>query len=380
MIRISKERATGDLTDSVPKRPRTGRYVTAALAVIGAVLWVVAPVGAFVALSFASDATQVAPPVAVWAPVEANTGAVKSDVRIGLNWGTAAPVVAPSWSGVVQRVLVGPGSTISDGTAVAVIDGITRSAWATDVPFIRLLSQGDTGSDVEQLNAFLSARTGVALTGSTFTRATRLANEAFALSIGVPKSNASTFDPAWVLFLPTPGILVDEASLTVGAPAPSPGTEVVKATSSLVSAVLLAGTESSTPSKEGEEPKSVLPTVTAGEDEELYLGSTKLSLNEARDGVEPSTLPELEQLVEAGATDVPAFLRSEAVEGEFAIPSTAVFSTDSAPSCVVARIGGKVRGVSVTVVADSLGVLVVTGALTTRDEVALAPEGSARKC
>jgi len=355
--------------------------VTAVLAVVGAAIWIAAPVGVFVALSIASGAAQVAPPVVVWAPVEANQGAVKSDVRIGLNWGTSAPVVAPAWSGIVQRALVKSGDTIGDGTPIVVIDGVTRNAWATGVPFTRFLSQGDSGPDVEQLNAFLSARTGVSLSGPSFTSATRRATEAFALSIGVPKSSASSFDPGWVLFLPAQGIRAEEVTLTVGAPAPSPGAVVVKATSSLASAVLLSSTDSSTrEAQDNNELQSASPTVTAGENEELYLGSTKLALNGSRDGVDPSSLPALEQLVEVGAPDVPAFLRSEAAKGEFVIPSTAVFSTESAPSCVIARNGNKVRGVPVNVVGDSLGVLVVTGALSAEDEVALAPDGSARKC
>ena len=119
----------------ITREPRRGSGTLRPLALLGAALWVCAPIALVVILTVQSRAVELSPARPVWATVEANDGQVSEPVDVVLEWQAVSPVVAPAWSGIVQSVAVTVSSTLTSGQPVAVIDGVTRLAQHSERPF-----------------------------------------------------------------------------------------------------------------------------------------------------------------------------------------------------------------------------------------------------
>ena len=376
-----------DITVRGSEPSRRLRFNTVAL-VAGVLVWALAPVAGVAVLAVTSGTSRLAENVDVWAPVRSNETPVRRPISLGLTWSSGYPVVAPNWFGVVQAVSLTPGSTITDGTEVAIIDGIARRAYATDRPFTQQLSQGARGPEVERLHALLNRVLGTALTGDAYTGATGRAVQQFAAAIGVA-GTARSFDPGWVVFLGRSPARVAEVSLIPGAPAPSAGQSIIELEPSVVAGMLVEAVVAAPPGPDEvdvadqddqEDGASSLATVLAEEGERLFIGAVELELSDDRTSVATSSLTQVAELVDADTPLVAASLVREAAPGEFVVPSGAIFATLDQPSCVVVRDGNGMRTARVEVRGDSLGVVVVAGEVRQGDEVLLAPPVNLRRC
>jgi hypothetical protein len=169
-------------------------------------------------------------------PVTITQDAEARAVQASLTWTAGPTLFAPAWSGLVTGVKAAPGSLVQSGTAIASIDGITRIALASTLPFYRMIAPGTIGPDVTALRGAL-ARLGIspvgsgtsydpALEGAIKTLEARLIGEALGLAKGV-------FDPSWVIYLPVANLKVAAVNLQVGLPAPGEGQPIATSPQSL---------------------------------------------------------------------------------------------------------------------------------------------------
>lgn len=353
-----------------------------ALSVTGVLLWIVLPLALFGFVTMRTATTSVEPPRAAYVTVESATASTTRPIALGLQWDAGKILVAPSWSGVVQEVLVGEGDEIADGSPVVRIDGIIRRAVTTPFPFSRQMTTDDTGSDVSMLNDYLRAHGYSATEGRRFGWDTLVGVRAFAGDIGVPQSSSVTsFDPSWVIFLAGSGA-VQEVDFKVGAPAPSPGDDIVTLKSSLVDAVLL---ESAPLSEDNSKDTTasvapVEPTTKATEGEALVVNGETLALADDRQRVSPDSLGGLAAMVDDGSRSVVAVLRTEATPGQWVLPVPGVIVDPRGATCVKVRNDDGVLSVPVTVVGNADGRVVVSGNLKSADSIAIYPTSISVSC
>jgi hypothetical protein len=191
-------------------------------------------VGLFVPDSLSKNA---AAPVPVTMPVTSQTDARAVGVQASLKWVGGPSLLAPGWSGLVTGVSVGAGSSVSSGTPIVVIDGLTRVALVSASPFYRSLSVGVSGPDVQMLRDALLPLKGTGLTGrgDTFDAVLQRSVKAFQVKfLGVAPADADgVFDPSMVVFLPVPSLVVGKVDAAVGTLPPAQGMAVVESTSVL---------------------------------------------------------------------------------------------------------------------------------------------------
>jgi hypothetical protein len=161
----------------------------------------------------------------------------RTGVAAALTWTTGPTLHAPAWSGVVGRVEVSPGTLLQSGDAVAVIDGVTRLAIHSDLPFHRALALNSRGPDVAALHAILAELGHLGRIPTDATRANQTtvsAIRALATDLGVV-GTVNAFDPGWFVWLPEATLDVATIELTAGAVAPSSGSAIAMGAPELAS-------------------------------------------------------------------------------------------------------------------------------------------------
>lgn len=357
-------------------------------AMVGVALWAVAPlIVAGVAVS-AIFRTEMFPTSSVWIGPDPGTGTIDRPVGLQLRWSEPTEVYAPSWLGLVQAVYVEPGETIPSGGVVAKVDGIDRIAYAGNIPFARPLESGDRGEDVRSLNALLRERGLSTRDSDEYTWATARGVAELAKVIGVESSERSRFDPAWIVYLPEPSVVVDTVSLEVGAPAPSAGTVIVSSSRSLVSAGLIDSSNIPPASSEtATEAADAVPGITAAQDETLVVGTEELNLDESLQFVDRESVSRVAGLVQPLAAFTRGVLRRPVPPDHFRIPVGAVIMEKNGEMCVLKATtrhrDGEVTGyqpVAVSVTSSGDGAAWVTGDLTAEDLVSASPAVTERSC
>jgi hypothetical protein len=349
---------------------------------LGLILWICAPIAAAVGITGASSAASVAGPIEnVWAPVREAVGSHSEPVDLVLSWADGPKIAAPAWSGIVQEVAASPGSMLSDGAAVARIDGVLRIAVLSPQPFYRPLTTGDSGPDVGWLNDLLVRRGESTTAGQVFTSATARGVKQLARSLN--SAELTSFDPAWVVWLPTPTYSVTKVSIQAGFPAPSPGTAIFEAKPYLARAILVANGVLDTSSNPA---GSDAPTVSANQiltvpaSSYVAIGSQKIELTAERNAIAQSGLDMLASLAGATQSVVQATISQPVNAGEYLVPTATIIGSDNG-TCVRLRknSGGSVP-VEVKVVADLDGQTLIFGKLSLGQRVLVAPTGQDREC
>ena len=150
-------------------------------------------------------------------------------------------VTAPAWQGgVVTRVDVKPGDTVSTGGVLLAIDGIGRMAIASPAPFYRMLTVGDSGDDVLNLEQALKTIGDFAGTPNrdyNETTAAAVRKLEKKLGVGAP---TGVFDPLWAVWLPAEGLTAQTVHVAVNAAAPTQGSAVF-ATAPSIASIKLSG-------------------------------------------------------------------------------------------------------------------------------------------
>ncbi|MCS3442150.1 hypothetical protein [Microbacterium phyllosphaerae] len=297
----------------------------------------------------------------VWTPVERASGITSRSIEISLAWDGGSEVVAPSWSGVVQATYVSEGQTISSGDSVALIDGITRMAWAFEVPLYRDLEMGDTGADAAAANKMLEARGYEHGQGAEFNSASVRGAVALAKTLGIDTRDVASLSPSWFLYLPKDGQAVTENALVAGAPAPSLGAVVLMLAPSIKTAKLPSG-------------EALLP------EDSLVVGGETLTLAPGTDTIDQSGLDFISSISKTDAESVFGTIQS-AADGAWVVPTAAVIIDKTGVTCVLADSGpGTSQPVPVTLRGSQDGAVVVDGRLNKRDQVGVGARGASRSC
>lgn len=353
----------------------------------GLVAWIALPIVALVVLTTLSlSATISGPQVPSWVPVRASADASSEPVDLALQWHASKTVFAPAWSGLVQSSLVKPGDVLHDGTPIAVIDGITRTAALTLAPFYRSITYGTRGDDVAWLNAFLS-RLGIKSgTGQSATRDTMAAVKKFALSVGASYHGA--FEVAWVVFVPSADFKVATVDMVAGMPAPTAGATILHSTATLSRATVVnigsLGDVVAQPPQNASSPFALDDTIIRAKVKAIPQGAVlevdgKVFPTDSDSIVESASTPSIESLVTPNTPLLQANLVRTTRPGDVLIPTAAVFSGDSGKTCVIAKSRDGQRAVRVTIVADSGEQLIVEGGLDPTMSVRV-PAGSGTPC
>lgn len=313
-----------------------------ALALVAAVTsGVVVPAGFLVWLRLRHEETLPSlspPPVAVVVDAEPYTPE-PATLDLTLVWADPEPIRWAGLAGKVTRVAVAPGAKISSGSVVAEVDGVEVVAHHSEEPFYRPLGTGSRGSDVAALEGMLTAA-GL-LEGApddVFDRATTAALKEWQRARGVPEPTG-VLDPATILWLPEPTVVVDEVALAVGAPAPGWGEAV------LIRPAVLGGAEGPWP--EGLPEAQRLDVIVGS-------GTVTGVMEGERVRIVPEGLAALADALFRGAEAVTLPVRPTATVGDrWAVPTRAVAVGPDATPCVWTPSGTGYDAVEVTVVGST---------------------------
>jgi hypothetical protein len=214
---------------------RWARRIAVGLAVM---VWIAAPVALAVVLTARSkDAVSAPAAQPVWTPAIEAASSTRVPATAYGAWSTASGLVAPAWSGLVQEVLIHPGSVVQSGTPLVVMDGQTKIALQTPRPFTKPLGVADDQTpEVRMLNDALRSLGLPASPDDRFGTNTLAGVQKLAASLNVTKAVA--FDPAWVAWLPVPSVTVSSVSFQVAIPAPGAGSTFAEVQPSLTGARL----------------------------------------------------------------------------------------------------------------------------------------------
>lgn len=260
-------------------------------------------------------------------------------------------VLAPRLDGIVTAVYVKPGDRLPDGKPVLSVSGVDRLGFAAVTPFYRPISSGTEGPDVESLHRLLVTLRYLAAMprdAQIANFATGTAVRALAEDIGAPAT--STFDPAWVIWLPRADLVVATVAVRPGQPAPASGSVVVTTPGKVTAARVAA---------QGQEPLVLTPgveyvAVAAGK--AVRVDSATLQV--VADDLGLITPPE-----QASQDGIPATIRRATPLQAMGVPSTAVMVNDSGTLCVWLPEGTAYRAVTVTVAGARGGITNVAAGL-----------------
>lgn len=346
---------------------------------LGALLWLALPIAAYSYLTSVASERSLNPAVDVWSPVEPTESATRTTISIVIERADGTDVFAPSWTGLVESTTIVPRAVIASGAELATISGIDRVAYASDRPFSSVLKRDDEGTQVAQLNQLLRDRGFDAPESDYFGLRTLLALREFADSLGVQDSDdIESFDPSWLVYLPSSPVTVDEASIFVGAPAPAAGESIAKTRPEIVSARFDAETDSTAATDDA--PEVVTNPFTAPDGGSLEIGSVALPIGPDRTSLDPSAFAQLATLVAAGQSRVEATLVAPAPEGDWALPSQAVVVDEEGRACVVLRTGSSISVADVEVRSSDLGRSYVSGAIPAGADVLVASREGHIEC
>ena len=322
-------------------------------------LLVLVPVSGVVAFSVvqAQDPEQLAPkPTAVLQQPTSVLDDAKTDATITANSKSGVSVLAPNWQGIVTAVHIVKGTSVSTGTPLLDVDGVTRTAVASATPFYRSLAEGMAGTDVQALETTLRAMGYFKGKANTkYDASTAAAVKKLEKKIGI-NPQTGVFDPAWFVWMPGENLTADSIPLTVNKAAPMQGEEVFS-TAPTVDTIKLAASnatfafDGNTPyilSQNGQD----VTTVRSDGDVNLELIGKLTATEDAVSTAGGSA--------NAGGTTYSVQLRSEQAKQMLSIPSSAVMTDASgAKTCVFGKFGqgeSTYQSLPVTVADGSLGV------------------------
>lgn len=296
-------------------------------------------------------------PIALVLPVESRQKIDTMQVSVQAVWGETPELYAPSWNGTVTSLSLAPGDTLSSGDVVVQIDGVDRVAVRTERPFWRSLHLEDDGPDVRMLQLWLAA-SGLYPTGQddgAYDADLAAAVATWAASLGVRGTDGS-FDPGWVVWLPTDEFSVSEVALAVGSRTPGAGSTIAVGPTPLLSVSLF------------DEKAQALSNSAQGM---LQVGDAEVAVTEG--SLQASALRELSLEMDPGVQLVSAVLRSSDPVAVLEVPATAVVSNLAGELCVFVPNSGSFEARAVTISDGQVGRVVVATGLSSGDEILVNP-------
>lgn len=332
-----------------------------------AVLWVVSiPILMSLALNLDRN-TRFAVDEPGWVrpePLEAE----RSAVTVALQRAAPSQIVAPATVGLLTRI-VEPGDTLTTGSVVMRVGGVDRVAALTSQPFERVLGPGSSGSDVEDLNRLLERLGLPSGRGETFGAATESGVRALARRLGA--GDVTTFDPNWIVFLPTEPFVVASVEIAMATPAPPPGSIIARSTQRLVAAWVtdaLAAPPSEPGSSAGVDEKAYPPRPVR-ESTTLVLGDLPLPLVEDRAHLAPAALDALSEALSGVEPTVEVEGVTAPPVDSWRLPAASILTAANGGSCVVVRRGDERPVIPVKVATTEGDTLYVVAPLRASDRV-----------
>ncbi len=285
-----------------------------------------------------------------------------SSATVAAVWSSERRVRLPSVSGLVSSVSVTPGVELGCAQEVLRVAGRALLAYCGPSPLFRDVSSRTRGADAAEFVAFLQ-RVGLLVDGEVTRQQVDRVIRNVQAWMGWPVSGAVTpGDFVWIGEPFVPSEVLVEPGMTVSA-----GADVLQVAPGLESATVTAGS-------------GARPADAAASGLVFALDSS------------PTTYPVGADGAVADLAGLEGELRGRLVEGELpvsavgsvrlavplsalTVPATAVVS-GLAGECVFVRDAGAERGVPVSVLGSSIGVVFVDGAIADGDEVVVAPDGS----
>lgn len=266
-------------------------------------------------------------------------------------------VAAGAARGTITAVQVTPGAKLADGAVLYQVDGIDRMGFASSVPFYRPIASGAEGEDVAELHRLL------VLAGAldSLPANPRLANFAtgqaiadFAESIGAART--TTFDPAWVVWLPEKDLVAETVSPKTGQQAPAQGAIVITTPGRVTSARL---------SSTNQEPLSFA----AGVEYVALVDGKEFAVDTATQSIAAADLPRLRSPKETERDGIPATTRRKTALQALAAPSSAVMTNEKGALCLWLPDGKGYRAATVTLAGARGGVTNIASGLAADQQV-----------
>jgi hypothetical protein len=258
-------------------------------------------------------------------PVETSSESDAVAAQATMRWSGARQLYAPSWSGIVLSVSAKAGQTLTTGSPVAVIDGVTRLAVASAIPFYRTLAMGSEGPDVAMLRlALFDLGLGSYGSSETFDTSLRAGIRLLCSIIGCPP-NSAVFDPSWFVFLPSAQFKVQSVQLAVDQPAPQPGQVIAASTQALTG--FTVGQQAGTTAASGTFPDS-------GQGYEFRYGDVTIPLTRAFRPADKSSVRKLAAAVSPGTSSIEGTVQLIHPKIVSEVPATALVTGASGGACV----------------------------------------------
>jgi hypothetical protein len=277
---------------------------------------------------------------------------------------TALPgpeVAAGPARGTITAVGVAPGDTLVDGAVLFQVDGIDRFGFASSIPFYRPISAGTEGPDVVELHRLLALEDiidDLPADPAIATFATGQAISRFAGSLGAART--TTFDPGWVVFLPSPDLIAASVSLKIGRPAPSQGAVIITTPGTVTSARLASGNQ---------EPLNFAP----GVEYIAIVDGKEFTVDTATQSIAATELARLRAPGETERDGIPALTKRKTPLQTLAVPSSSVMTNDAGTLCVWRLEDKAYRAVTVTIAGARGGVTNVASGISPQDLVLANP-------
>lgn len=266
-------------------------------------------------------------------------------------------VSAGAARGTITAVKVTAGAKLADGVALYQVDGVDRVGFASSVPFYRPIASGTEGEDVAELHRLLvlsGALGALPANPRVATFATGQAIADFGESIGAART--TTFDPAWLVWLPEKDLTAEAVSVKVGQQAPAQGTTVITTPGRVTSARL---------SSTNQEPLNFAP----GVEYVALVDGKEFVVDTATQSIAATDLPRLRSPKETEREGIPATTRRKTALQALAVPSSAVMTNEKGALCLWLPDGKSYRAVAVTLAGARGGVTNIASGLSPNQQV-----------
>lgn len=343
---------------------------------LGLALWVLTPLALAAHLYMRSNDVQVVDREQVWTVPEPSQQEIKARVGLALTWATPPVAVAPAWDGIVQGVRASAGTRLVSGDVFVKVQGVDRILATTPEPFIRSLSLGMRGADVESLNQLLRTRNLSHGTGDVFSRSTQNGVRGLAESLGAG-SDVRIFDPSWVIFLPRDQT-VKELSINVGAPAPGAGTPLLVPAEELASAKIIDAGIAESLAQGDDLPLPPADSLPEGTD--VLVSGEPLRLNDERNAVDAGSLAALNSVLAPGGKAAVIESRSSNGATGWSVPSVALYIDRAGLSCILVKRDGEIVGLGAAVASVQGSRSVVQAPLRSTDKIGMDPTIDPMSC
>jgi hypothetical protein len=259
--------------------------------------------------------------------------------------------------GTITGVVLQPGVVMEQSAVLFQVDGIDRVGFASSIPFYRPIASSADGADVSELHRLLVLSGVLAAAPANPRLATFATGQAigdFAESIGAPRT--TTFDPAWVVFLPASGLVAEAVNLKVGQQAPAQGTVIITTPGRATSARLASANQ---------EPLTFAP----GVEYIAIVDGVEFAIDTATQSIADADLPRLRSPKETERDGIPALTRRKTPLQALAVPSSAVMTNEKGTLCLWLPDGKAYRPVTVTVAGARGGVTNIASGLGASQQV-----------